>query len=597
MGVKSANIQPVSMSMASLILVKRLKSLRAALFCFGFGLSWGVAAATTVTVTQAAPLETVTSTGEVTGVTEATAGAKYTLVSFAAGQVTLKDAAGLYRIVVGATDYTPPPPAASAAASAAPAPAAGVSTVAARSSTPSLSVSSPVPSSTDISPPSSSSSNSPSSMADSGDASPVPQDKVDAINAGLGKPVFSTASFWSEPALVIAQRLGLALEGRTKWETSYRKYFSGDPTDKDAAMLGTGAYCIALYADADDHPTSLLIAFVNDGDYKKVAYLQHDLQLFDNPNPNEKPNYPDKTHDQLQAEYYDDLASFEPTREAEARTLQTNLSTIFGDPRRTFFGDDPATREDIERWDWNDVSLLLTTEPKKYNLLRIVPTTLADNNGRTERIPRDDIGAKLSGAVEHRPNGDVIITQIPMADQGPKGFCVPATWERVLRYEGVPGDMYTLSRVGSTGFGGGTQNGNLAQELDGMLHNYGRHCEFLNFETFDDVSVRHYIDDGVPIFWSVNPFGYEPAEERYALVDRDKEWDRWKTLLGSAAAEDKKLPPLSRDYGHEVLIIGDNPETKEIAWTDPWGRQTSERWMTSAEAQRCTLGQYYTISW
>jgi hypothetical protein len=387
------------------------------------------------------------------------------------------------------------------------------------------------------------------------------------------------------------------VEGRTKWETSYRRYFSGDATDKDSAMLGSAAYCVALYADADDHPTSLLIAFANDGDYKHIAFYQHDIAVIDHPEAGEKRNFPDKTRDELQKEVDDDIASFEPTRQAEADTLAKNLSALLGDPKRAFFGDDPATREDIQRWDWNDASFLLTGEENKYNLLRIVPVALADNNGRTERIPRDDIGVKLSGAVEHRPNGDVIITQIPMADQGPKGYCVPATWERVLRYEGVPGDMYTLSRVGSTRFGGGTQNGNLAQQLDETLHNYGRHTEFLNLDILDDISIRHYIDDGVPIFWSVNPEGYDAPKQRYELADRDKEWDRWKTLLSAAAAQDKTLAPVSHNFGHEVLIIGYNPNTKEIAWTDPWGRQTSERWMTAAEAQRCTLGQYYTISW
>ena len=54
---------------------------------------------------------------------------------------------------------------------------------------------------------------------------------------------------------------------------------------------------------------------------------------------------------------------------------------------------------------------------------------------------------------------------------------------------------------------------------------------------------------------------------------------------------------LPLDQGHQVLIIGYNPDTKEIAWTDPWGRDTSERWMTQEEAQRCTLGEYYIISW
>ena len=572
----------------------------AALLFFFIAAGWAAAAPVVVTVTQKAALETVTPAGEVTGVMEAQTGAQYTLVSFASGQVTMKDAGGLYRIAIGATDYIPPPIPAAPASAAPPsnAPATAFSPGAAKTpvSDATAGKGNPAPGAGTSAPGASSALGSAPSASSSA-AGAISQDKVDAINAGLGKPVFSTASFWTESALVIAQRLGLGVEGRTKWETSYRRYFSGDATDKDSAMLGTAAYCIALYADADDHPTSLLIAFANDGDYKHIAFYQHDIAVIDHPDAGEKRNFPDKTRSQLQKEVEDDIASFEPTRQAEADTLAKNLSALLGDPKRAVFGDDPATREDIQRWDWNDASFLLTGEENKYNLLRLVPSALADNNGRTERIPRDDIGAKLSGAVEHRPNGDVVITQIPMADQGPKGYCVPATWERVLRYEGVPGDMYTLSRVGSTRFGGGTQNGNLAQQLDETLHNYGRHTGYLNIDILDDISIRHYIDDGVPIFWSLNPEGYDAPQQRYELADRDKEWDRWKTLLSAAAAQDKTLAPVSRNFGHEVLIIGYNPNTKEIAWTDPWGRQTSERWMTAAEAQRCTLGQYYTISW
>ena len=65
--------------------------------------------AATVTVTQKAPLESLSATGDVTGVTEAQVGAQYTLVGCAGGQVTIKDAQGNpFRINVAATDYVPP---------------------------------------------------------------------------------------------------------------------------------------------------------------------------------------------------------------------------------------------------------------------------------------------------------------------------------------------------------------------------------------------------------------------------------------------------------------------------------------------------------
>src|SRR5580698_9768251 len=65
--------------------------------------------AAVVTVTQRAPLESLSATGDVTGVTEAQVGAQYTLVSCANGQVILHDAQGNpFRLAVKATDYTPP---------------------------------------------------------------------------------------------------------------------------------------------------------------------------------------------------------------------------------------------------------------------------------------------------------------------------------------------------------------------------------------------------------------------------------------------------------------------------------------------------------
>ena len=385
---------------------------------------------------------------------------------------------------------------------------------------------------------------------------------------------------------MIAQRLGLGLEGRTKWETSYRRYFSGDPADPKAALLGTGVYCIALYADAEDHPTSLLMAFDNDGDYKNVERIKDDIGWIDHPMPGAFRYFPGKSREELTQQYNDIVASFEPARKTEEELLVKKLTDLFGDPKEVSFGGDAETREDGQRWDWSDVSFLLTCEPNKYNLLRIVPIALADNNGRSERIPRDEIGKKLSGAVEHRPNGDVIITQIPMAEQGPKGYCVPATWERVLRYTGVPGEMYTLSRIGGSGFGGGTWGANIAQRLDDTLHNYGRHTEFLsNVDKIDAIFLRHYIDNGIPVFWGVNPGGYEPALQRYSLGDRSKDWDQWKQLLDQTRAATKgKDVPVPKYGGHQVCRSSDIiPSTKEIAWSDPWGRDTTERWMTSEE--------------
>lgn len=52
--------------------------------------------------------------------------------------------------------------------------------------------------------------------------------------------------------------------------------------------------------------------------------------------------------------------------------------------------------------------------------------------------------------------GDVTIKAIPMVDQGPKGYCVVASAERVLRYYGVRVDENELAQLANTSSEGGT---------------------------------------------------------------------------------------------------------------------------------------------
>jgi hypothetical protein len=554
--------------------------------------------ATTVTVTQRAPLESVSAAGDVTGVMESQVGATYTFVSSKDGQLVLRDAQGNeFQIAATATDYTPPAVIAPAAVT--PAPTSTPTAVATATNASTISpgtnaapatnnvAAQPAASSTPVAPPASKPVAPPASNTGLAFAD---------VNTALGKPFFSDQPLWQETALLVAQRIGLGLEGRTQWEASYRRYFSGQPDDPKSIVLGNGAYCVALYADAEDHPTSVLIAFANDGDFHGIGQVATDLEVLNHSLWTKASGDVSELKREYKTKMSEMEATFEPLRLQEQQSLTDKLTGLFGNPQQTYFGSDPTTREGTLRWDWNGASFLLTCQPNKYDLLRIVPTDLADNNGRTERIPRDDIGHKLSGAVEHRDNGDVIITQLPMADQGWKGYCVPATWERVLRYTGVPGDMYTLSRIGNANFGGGESGLRVAKELDRTLHDYGRHVEILNPTHLDYISLRHYLDDGVPVFWAVNPKGYEGAEQRYSLCDRNKDFDTWKKLLDQARTN-MDWSPLPWDGGHQVLIIGYNPDTKELAWTDPWGKQTQERWMTQEEAEHCTLGEYYIITW
>lgn len=107
----------------------------------------------------------------------------------------------------------------------------------------------------------------------------------------------------------------------------------------------------------------------------------------------------------------------------------------------------------------------------------------------------------------------------------------------------------------------------------------------------DITEIRSFIDAGKPILFphdSTREFNErvnERMEHRIAVTD----WREWGEKFLPAL---KKSAPLHADpeYGHICLIIGYNDRTREIAISDSWGPNYTERWMTEEEARQIKAG-------
>ena len=206
-------------------------------------------------------------------------------------------------------------------------------------------------------------------------------------------------------------------------------------------------------------------------------------------------------------------------------------------------------------------------------------------------------------------DGDVWIAGVPMVDQGEKGYCVPCTLERVLRYLGFRADTHELALALQTKCrgNGGTPIEESMQGLD-----YATACASLNrldcFElsASDDEVLRWYnmaaIEDGL-----------QPLNQQDFLDKREDEqgepivtvnWNRLKLCMDrnvldrcrefdlhglemfakgvQAAVADglplvwcvKKSLPFEECFfsnGHMRMIIGYNADHQEILYTDSWG--------------------------
>ena len=237
-----------------------------------------------------------------------------------------------------------------------------------------------------------------------------------------------------------------------------------------------------------------------------------------------------------------------------------------------------------------------------------------------ERVPKNASRAAVKsfvGAehVEKQSDGTVVLTGIPMVDQGQKGYCVVASAERVLRYYGAEVDQHELAQIANSDSAKGTspdamfdslkrltarfgiksrslvewnyrdfmqmiskynratKRGKLAPEIDTNLRDLDSFYPPMDPQILKEVrlkqkadfgrfqrDIQSHIDEGIPLLWSV----------RLGLIPEK----------GLSQARG----------GHMRLIIGYDPKDEEILYSDSWGRGHEQKRMSFEDAWTITSG-------
>lgn len=245
-----------------------------------------------------------------------------------------------------------------------------------------------------------------------------------------------------------------------------------------------------------------------------------------------------------------DITDVKRLIQADYDILKKNISNQLGKSSTQGFGETGKAREFPSRWDYQGTAFLLTERPGEYCVLRVLPSSSADQGGKTSRISDSGMRERMKNNVVHRSNGDVIIENIPMVDQGPKGFCVPATYTRVLLYAGVPADLYLLALLGRTDVGGGTSTIAMENSARALAASYGRSITSVS-PSLDLPKLETFFEKGIPSHgpWlsmkssiatyrpdyangpSPSPtLGSKPLPKNEKLLDRSKESEQWPRL-------------------------------------------------------------------
>ena len=268
-----------------------------------------------------------------------------------------------------------------------------------------------------------------------------------------------------------------------------------------------------------------------------------------------------------------------------------------------------------------------TSKTRYVEYVRLVLSPKNSAKGSASSIKSSassDSRAKVKANVAKNSAGDVWIRDVPMVDQGSKGYCAVATAERIMRYYGIAVDEHELAHMAKSSADKGTSVSHMIEtvKIVGSKHRLG-YSEIVKMSlTPDDMikDVKAYnraaraakaqqisIDDFVS-GRAIDAKGIREAMNPEILRQMRIKDGRYRKFLSEVRAQiDKGVPVFwgvmlgwyqepdipQASGGHMRLIIGYNAERREIIYTDSWGAGHELKRMPEDWAFSITRSAFY----
>jgi len=265
---------------------------------------------------------------------------------------------------------------------------------------------------------------------------------------------------------------------------------------------------------------------------------------------------------------------------------------------------------------WNYEQGAKKTAVFKPGFIRLVVEAEASAEpaaGRTKAGKRG--GAKLTDNVVKDSRGDVFIDNVPMVDQGTKGYCAAASAERVLKYYGLDVDEHEIAVAAKTSAEDGTSTTEMIKSVMSIGKRYqlatnvlygdadkGSNERIANLSKevaqYNKVAKRlkkPQIGEDVYVTRSGNMIYYSPsavdaamdAEVLREIKVKGVEKPKYMTFMKNVRQRIDAGQPLlwgvklgifpetdlpQASGGHMRLIIGYNDKKGELLYSDSWGQ-------------------------
>jgi hypothetical protein len=218
--------------------------------------------------------------------------------------------------------------------------------------------------------------------------------------------------------------------------------------------------------------------------------------------------------------------------------------------------------------------------------------------------------------VKREPTGDTWIPDIPMVNQGKKGYCAAAVVERIVRYFGRDMDQHEIAQMADTATQGGTTSQGMASALQRMTNEL--RLQLTTHMLFNIAEFQKLITDYnrtaksarkteivLPHHGTINVADIyadmDSALLKQARLRRDAKMTSFKATITKyvnagcplvwtlMVGKVPEKPALTETGGHMRLIIGFNERQNEIIYSDTWGPGHERKRMPLADAWTITF--------
>lgn len=253
----------------------------------------------------------------------------------------------------------------------------------------------------------------------------------------------------------------------------------------------------------------------------------------------------------------------------------------------------------IMKWSLTNIRQSKVDKPEflEINFAEFDPKKDPRKNITKHNVTKKNVVANIKNNIKINEDGDKYLDNIPMVDQGPKGYCAVAVTERVLRYYGQEINQHVMAELADSEASSGTNS----EKMMEMLKKAGvkfrvkvkEHMTFSSRDFLREVDKynkfrkrkklpkiqRTTTLDGFFIQFKRDMDSYKEFKCKKLKNDLSKFKKTiiqsvdsgipvvWGVILGMIP--EKENPQAFG--GHLRLIIGYNPKTNDIVFSDTWG--------------------------